>query len=201
MAAEILLLAGVRHHNPGAVAPQLAVPPRAVPADRLARPAAGRGGWRALLGVTAGEPLGRGPGRSPPASSGFPAWSSASPAAWPCWCGVSRTAGLRAYNAPSDFLNLGVFIAWMGVALVAHAAEGGFASSARRERGAARRRARRRSRRRSRWNWAWARRSWSGCRCRACSTSSPSTSSTTASAGRTRPTRAAARSSNACSRP
>lgn len=126
MAAEILLLAGVRHHNPGLWRRSwpfhLGLYLLIVWLVLLAV-----WGLVALLGVTSGEPLARILAHAV-SVVGFPGLVLG------LLGGVALVArrlmdpGLRAYNAPSDFLNLGVFIAWMGVSLVAHAAEGGFTS-------------------------------------------------------------------------
>jgi nitrate reductase gamma subunit len=126
MAAEVLLLAGVRHHNPGLWRRSwpfhLGLYLLIVWLVLLAA-----WGLAALLGVTSDEPLARVLSLAV-CVIGFPGLVLGLVG------GVALVArrlvdpGLRAYNAPSDFLNLGVFIAWMGVALVVHAAEGGFES-------------------------------------------------------------------------
>lgn len=126
MAAEILLLAGVRHHNPGLWR-------RSWPFHLglyllivwlLLLVAAG---LVQLLGLSAANNLGRALVLATNAC-GFPGLVLGFTGAVALLWRRLSDRGLRAYNAPSDFLNLGVFLAWMGVALAVHAAEGGFAS-------------------------------------------------------------------------
>lgn len=126
MAAEILLLAGVRHHNP-------ALWRRSWPFHLglylliLWLGLLLAWGLAARLGATAGEPLDRVLSFAT-ILTGFPGLALGLAGGVALVLRRLTDRGLRAYNAPSDFLNLGVFIAWMGVALAAHAVEGGFAS-------------------------------------------------------------------------
>jgi nitrate reductase gamma subunit len=126
MAAEIVLLAGVRHHNPGLWR-------RSWPFHLGLYLLIGwlvlllASGLAALLGTTDAAPLARTLNVAANVC-GFPGLVLGL-AGGAALVGRRLTdRGLRAYNAPSDFLNLGVFLAWMGVALAVHAAEGGFTS-------------------------------------------------------------------------
>ncbi len=126
MAAEILLLAGVRHHNPGLWRRSwpfhLGLYLLIVWLFLLAA-----WGLAALLGVTSGEPLARFLSFAV-AATGFPGLVLGLVGGVALVARRLTDPGLRVYNAPSDYLNLAVFIAWMSLALVVHAAEGGFAS-------------------------------------------------------------------------
>lgn len=126
MAAEIILLAGVRHHNRSLwrrslpfhfglylvivwlAALLLAGAVRVFGGDDAA------GLARALAVVTN--------------LVGFPGLVLALGGAVALLVRRATDRGLRAYNAPSDYLNLAAFVAWLSVALAVHAIEGGFAS-------------------------------------------------------------------------
>ncbi len=125
MAAEIVLLAGVRHHNP-------ALWRRSWPFHA---------GLYLLIVWLLGN-LGQGIAVATGHGGGTLSTAASTATTVVGFTGLVLALGgavalahrrlvdpaLRAYNAPSDILNLAVFVAWLGTALGVHAVERGFAS-------------------------------------------------------------------------